>query len=326
MKLVLVNTSLLLLIGFLLTFNIFVLILKHLQGKMKIFILLNFFLYVHIKIVPKPETENNKLFASYGTNFRYLGEIKNGLNRVSRVASISIPRFKDIQVNPIHFRNCMLEFLSDSELPSDDFNKTVYNWCAKVIPYIKYLKKKEKYHMERLHDLLEDLYAALPKLKLHAGTKVKHRSRRGLGAILLSAMPDFINLAVESISSFIKKKQDCRMNEAMVAMREDQAFIRKRLQQYANDFLMYGEFNVEKLDEAIHTVDALHQRQTEMEALFSRNDMTSSSQSIRDQMLDVMSFNFDLQRYLTLTEEEHVNQYSLLEMANKHFLRAITTL
>ena len=94
--------------------------------------------------------------------------------------------------------------------------------------------------MERLHDLLEeDLYAALPKLKLHGGTKVRHRSRQDLGAILLSAMPDLITLPVESISSFIKKKQKCRMNEAVVAMQEDQASIRNRLQQYANDFLIW---------------------------------------------------------------------------------------
>ena len=65
----------------------YVLILKHLQGRMKIFLLLSLFLYVHTKIVPKPGT-GNKLFASYGTNSRYVGEIKNGLDRVSVVTSI----------------------------------------------------------------------------------------------------------------------------------------------------------------------------------------------------------------------------------------------
>ena len=75
------------------------------------------------------------------------------------------------------------------------------------------------------------------------------------------------------------------MNEAVVAMREDQASIRNRLQQYANDLLSYGKYNVETLDEVIDTVNALHQRQTEMEALFSRSDMTFSSQSISGQML-----------------------------------------
>ena len=43
-------------------------------------------------------------------------------------------------------------------------------------------------------------------------------------------------------------------------------------------------------------------------------------------MLDAMSFNFDLQLYLTLTEKEHVNQYSLIETANRDLLRCIATL
>ena len=76
----------------------------------------------------------------------------------------------------------------------------------------------------------------------------------------------------------------------------------------------------------IDTVNALHQRQTEMETLLSRTDMAYSSQSIRGQMLDAMSFNFDSQLYLTLTEKEHVNQYSLLETASKDLLRGIATL
>ena len=54
--------------------------------------------------------------------------------------------------------------------------------------------------------------------------------------------------------------------------------------------------------------------------------MAFSLQSIRGQMLDAMSLDFDLQLYLTLTEEEHVNQYSLLETASKDLLRGIATL
>ena len=132
-----------------------------LQGKMKIFLLLSIFLCVNTKVVPKPGTGNNKLFASYGTNFRYVGEIKNGLDRISVVTSIPIPRFRDIQTNPLHFRNCTLDICYNFELPSDDFSKIVSDWCAKVILYIEHLMKNEKYYMERLHDLLEeDLCAA----------------------------------------------------------------------------------------------------------------------------------------------------------------------
>ena len=44
--------------------------------------------------MPKPGTFKNKLVAKYGTNFRYLGKVKNGLDRVTVVTSIPIPRFE----------------------------------------------------------------------------------------------------------------------------------------------------------------------------------------------------------------------------------------
>ena len=34
-------------------------------------------------ITLKPGTAMNKLFSGYGTNFRYIGEVKNGLDRVT---------------------------------------------------------------------------------------------------------------------------------------------------------------------------------------------------------------------------------------------------
>ena len=36
-------------------------------------------------IILKPGTAKNKLFLGYGTNFRYIGEVKNGLDRVTVV-------------------------------------------------------------------------------------------------------------------------------------------------------------------------------------------------------------------------------------------------
>ena len=39
-------------------------------------------------IILKPGTAKNKLFPGYGTNFRYIGEVKNGLDRVTVVTLI----------------------------------------------------------------------------------------------------------------------------------------------------------------------------------------------------------------------------------------------
>ena len=57
-------------------------------------------------ITLKPGTAKNKLFPGYGTNFRYIGEVKNGLDRVTVVTSIPIPKYSDIDIRPIVFNNC----------------------------------------------------------------------------------------------------------------------------------------------------------------------------------------------------------------------------
>ena len=57
-------------------------------------------------IILKPGTAKNKCFPGYETNFRYIGEVKNGLDRVTVVTSTPIPKYSDIQKRPIVFNNC----------------------------------------------------------------------------------------------------------------------------------------------------------------------------------------------------------------------------
>ena len=165
----------------------------------------------------KPGTEKNKLFAEYGTNFRYVGEVKNGLDGVTLVTSIPITKYVDIDRKPMEFKNCSVENQS-----SNSVTIQMNEWCAKVVPFEEHLQKKKKHFMERLHDFLcEDLYAALPELKPHVVTKSGLRSCRGLGAILLSVVPGLITLAVESLSSYLKGRQQRRIDEAVVTIRRD---------------------------------------------------------------------------------------------------------
>ena len=68
--------------------------------------------------MPKPGLRKNKLVAKYGTNFRYLGIVKGGLDRVTVVTSIPIPRFEDVKVKPINLAKCAIA------LDKDDKNKS----------------------------------------------------------------------------------------------------------------------------------------------------------------------------------------------------------
>ena len=84
---------------------------------------------------------------------------------------------------------------------------------------------------------------------------------------------------------------------------------------------MYGKYNVETLTNVINTVNSLHKKQTELEKAFAN---TQFGQVV--DVMDAMTFNFDLQMYLRLSEEEHVNQYEQLMQASKDLLKGIATL
>ena len=66
--------------------------------------------------------------------------------------------------------------------------------------------------------MCEDLYSALPELEPMLGPI---RKRRGIGTLILSVIPGLITLAVESVSSWIKGKQQKRVDEAVSAMRTE---------------------------------------------------------------------------------------------------------
>ena len=175
--------------------------------------------------MPKPGVRKNKLVAKYGTNVRYMGIVKNGLARVTVVTSIVIPRFEDLEVKPITFAKCAKTLENNDKddrylITADtQASKAVKEWCRQAIPYIEYLQQQEKYYIDKVHErMCEDLYSALAELKLMSGPL---RKRRGIGNLIFSSIPGLITLAIESVSSWIKGKQQKRVDEAVSAMRAE---------------------------------------------------------------------------------------------------------
>ena len=171
----------------------------------------------------KPGIEHNRLFPEYGTNFRYIGEVKHGLDRVTVVTSIPIPKYSDIRKKSLHF-NCIIDLKRKETKRVGSYQYRVHEYCAKVMPYIRYMQNQEKSLVHGLRQLLiHDLYAALPELnpdsKMQSDEpaesqplssedeKEVKREKRGIGAIFTSVLPGLITLAVESLTSWIKGKQ-----------------------------------------------------------------------------------------------------------------------
>ena len=289
-------------------------------------------------IGPKPGVQHNRLFPEYGTNFRYIGEVKHGLDRVTVVTSIPIPRYSDIKTKPLEF-NCTIDLNRKEAKTYGSYQYRVHEYCAKVLPYIKYMQNQQKSLVHGLRQLLiHDLYAALPELNpdyevqndnpgIHPPSLSEeeenelNREKRGIGAIFSSVLPGLITLAVESLTSWIKGKQQNRINQAVDKMRKTEAEVKNTLTQYQDDFLMYGKYNVESLKKVIDTVNLLHDRQTEIEKLVTTRVFTEAKH-----VGDALDYSVELNLFLELAQEEHVTKYKEVYKAGRELLDAIAVL
>ena len=116
-------------------------------------------------IILKPGTAKNKLFPGYGTNFRYIGEVKNGLDRVTVVTSIPIPKYSDIQKRPIVFNYCT-EDLQRHEARTRGYPQhETYKKCNRVLAQARFYQSQQEELQFILRQLLtHDLYSVLPEL------------------------------------------------------------------------------------------------------------------------------------------------------------------
>ena len=273
----------------------------------------------------------------YGTNFRYIGEVKHGLDRVTVVTSIPIPKYSDIRKKPLKF-NCTIDLNRKEAKTVGSYQNRAHEYCAKVMPYIRYMQNQEKSLVHGLRQLLiHDLYSALPELipdyrvqmdetagNQHLSSedeKEVKREKRGIGAIFSSVLPGLITLSVESLISWIKGKQQKRIHQAVDTMRKTESEVRNTLSQYQNDFLMFGKYSVKSLETVIDTLNSLHDRQTELEKLVTTKLFTKVKHSD-----DASDYLVELQLFLELEKEEHVTKYKEVDKAGRELLDTISIL
>ena len=101
---------------------------------------------------------------------------------------------------------------------------------------------------------------------------IQTRERRGFGSILVQAIPGLITLAIESVSSYIKGRQQQKINTMVEALRNDENKIRNDLRQHRNELLMDGRYNLNSLRGVINTINSLHDRQTYYERAVRQRD------------------------------------------------------
>ena len=67
----------------------------------------------------------------------------------------------------------------------------------------------------------------------------------------IPAIASLAKIAVKSLSTFLQQKRHKAMAQGLNAIRNDQSLAWNSLKQLKNDFLLYGKFNIAKLQDIV---------------------------------------------------------------------------
>ena len=279
-----------------------------------------------------PELRQNQLEFPWGTNFKYNGMLNHNLDRVWIVTKVDIPKFSELKFPEWNFYNNCDYLTSRDSLSGRKIEQLSRNYkryaevkayykaiCALYMPLVSLIRNKETYYRRRVRKLLQnDIAYALE----HSNGTV---TKRSVAAAVLPFLGKLAILAVEGLSSYLQKKRNKAMAQGLEALvtTNDQRVMNK-LYQFRNEFLMYGQYNVENLEAVVQTVNALGNRTTRLERAMSGQehwpslDLTGAS--------GPSMFASEMQLITDLLRERHNSVYEELIQVLQDLVVAVATL
>ena len=220
----------------------------------------------------------------------------NGLlhHNLERVWVIYIPIYRyigiDIHLPDIHFDpdSTFTRRLNNARQAA---KYEIQSTCKSMKPLIRLLKQKENHYESAIKALLkEEIPRSLHgsghsqssrsnQVPVSAGWRFLCDTREGEVSVpvhkkkavpaLIPALAGLATIAVESLNSFLQKRQNKAMASGLSTLRHDQTLAWNSLRQLEHDFLLYGKYNVEKLQDIVMTVNSLWKRTLSIERLLT---------------------------------------------------------
>ena len=136
-----------------------------------------------------------------------------------------------------------------------------------------------------------------------------HISKCGIDSTLVSG---FIGLAYEGISSFLQRKHEDALQNAMIAMNNEVNFQCNRLLKLDNSILMYGIYNAETLEQLINTVQEIHNITSSHERLFAGEHNPALFRLLYTNAIGIQQYACDSLLFLRVVQDKYISLYKEL--------------
>ena len=289
----------------------------------------------------------NHLNISLGINYKYNGLLYHNIDRVWVVTKVILPKLEDITFPDVKF-NADCSFVNKIRGATTPVKTIIQSMCKSMKPLITLIKQKEKFYEMAIQSILKEeipwsLHGKVSS-QLHrsnqdpvsAGQRISCSAKRELPmpvhrkkviSAFIPAIAGLAKIAVKSLSTFLQRKRNKAMAQGLTAIRNDQSLAWNSLKQLKNDFLLYGKFNVAKLQDIVRTVNGIRNRTLSLEKLLTGQDLRTLQQAHMSPNLPGiegrLTFMHKMNLYIHSVLERQIRPYELMLRHLKDLLDCI---
>ena len=265
-----------------------------------------------------PRLYQNILKAPWGINFKYNGEVHHNLDRIWVVTKVPMPRFDKLNFPEWKIaENCTFT-KSQRKTQTEGIEERRYAICMAYQPAILQYRIQAKELRNRLRRLVKkDLQEIFP----HENSLRRKRSVIGL----ITGVVSLVTIAAESISSHLKRKREQAIANSLRELHETDHLIQNKLHQFKEEFLMYGKYSLETMEEMIGTIGSLDKRIKLVEENMMTGYVDLVTMYLRT-FTDVQDWSAQFYSYIELAKVRYLTMTEALIQKGEELLKAIGTL
>ena len=284
-----------------------------------------------------PNSFHNRLRFGYGVNFKFNGLLHNNLDRIWVISRLAIPDYqlyKSVPLPPSNF-SCSLDLENNIKLDSRERISHMERICLSSWPMYTHIVNKSRYLRSKIMHLLgNDLQHILPPpvsetqgMDGHTSTSLGPRARRFISsmAAFVPALGKLATIAVEALGDYLSNRRARAVKTALTHMDRESRRNVLKMSQLENEFLVYGDYDVNATLASLDVLTSLHNRASVLESWVSGADP-----NIMDTYLTRLDggslYAHHIQLFLRALEENYVVRYESLIRELEALLRGISTL
>ena len=155
----------------------------------------------------------------------------------------------------------------------------------------------------------------------------KHvRRKRGLLGLAIPIVGKLATIAIEALGSHLQKKRRRAMAKALERLESKQFLNKNQLYKLDNDFLMFGDYDIQTTDGMIKLLGNLNNRTQYLENIITGKDPTTARNFLKNNLRGTEIFSHQVQMYMQAMRERYLRVPENLISELRLLLRSIAIL